>query len=74
MENKKRVNYYLVEDVWKFIEEQANEMGISQSAFITMVMLQYRQQSQAVSGIKNMSSILDSLEDIKARLSDLEDK
>ena len=61
--DKMRLNAYITEDIKKYIDEQCKYYGISQGAFISIVMRQYKQQVDALDAMKRMTSddVLDKL-------------
>ena len=54
--DKVRLNAYVTKDIKEYIDQQCNYFGISQGAFISVVMRQYKQQNEALDAIKRMTS------------------
>lgn len=46
--NKIRLNAYVVSDIKKYIDEQCELFGISQGAFISIVVNEYKKQKEAI--------------------------
>ena len=54
--DKVRLNAYVTKDIKEYIDEQCDYYGISQGAFISVVMRQYKQQNEALDTMKRMTS------------------
>ena len=54
--DKKRLNAYITDDIKRYIDKQCDYYGISQGAFISIVMQQYRQQNEALNTMKKITS------------------
>ena len=54
--DKVRLNAYVVPEIKKYIDEQCDYFGISQGAFVSIVMRQYKQQNEALDTMKRMTS------------------
>lgn len=54
-----RMNIYLVQELKDYIDEEARRFGLSTSAFMTMVIQNYKTQNNAVSGIGDLKNMLD---------------
>ena len=66
--DKVRLNAYVTKDIKEYIDEQCDYYGISQGAFISVVMRQYKQQNEALDTMKRITSdeILKRLEKSKS--------
>lgn len=62
MDNKEvkraRINIYLVQELKDYVDEEARRFGLSTSAFMTMVIQNYKNQSNALSSIGDIQSLL----------------
>ena len=54
--DKVRLNAYVTKDIKEYIDEQCDYYGISQGAFISVVMRQYKQQNEALDTMKRIAS------------------
>jgi hypothetical protein len=57
MANNKN-SLYLSDDMQKYVEEQCELFGMGKSAFISMVLAMYRQQSQAMDGFSKLDEYI----------------
>lgn len=57
-ENRVRINISITPEVKKYLDEQASAFGMNVSAYITMVVQQYRQQSEAMEALPIMVAAL----------------
>ena len=64
MDNRVRKNVYLNPDIADYLEKQANAFGMSQSAYVNMILYQYRQQTQALSDMSKIDSLVTRLENM----------
>lgn len=55
---KRRMNIYLSQDMYEFVEEQAEKMGLSLSAVAILAIYQFRQQNYVLPQLKAMTEIL----------------
>ncbi|EOU2088312.1 hypothetical protein C0L75_16270 [Clostridium perfringens] len=63
---REKLSAYVVPELKEYIVSESEKMGMSQGAFLTMVIQSYRQQSKSISTLEQL------LEQIKAQ-SNLED-
>ena len=62
MDNRIRKNVYLNPDIADYLEKQATAFGMSQSAYVNMILYQCKQQAQALSDISKIDSLMKKLE------------
>lgn len=68
MTNKKlRKNIQLSEKMAKFVEEECEELGISQSGFINLCIRQYKDQQAAITELSKIQVYMDKLENLIAK-------
>lgn len=60
--NKIRVNAFVTDECYKFIQETSQELGLSVSGFINLCVNQYKQQSIALATMKNFEEYITRLE------------
>lgn len=63
-ENKKPVTLNLAPSIKEYIGEQAIKFGMSNSAFVTMVISQYRQQNDVLAELSKFKDYMSQLQDI----------
>lgn len=63
--NRIKKNLYVGEKMDKWIKEQAESMGLSESAFMTMALNVYRQQQEMQSSIPDLGKMIAELKDIQ---------
>ena len=68
---KSRCNIYLDEDIKQWCQLQAEVMGMSMSAFITMCVYQYKQSQEGLKAMQNMTLFADQLQQIKKMFDDM---
>ena len=61
---KSRCNIYLDEDIKEWCQLQAEVMGMSLSAFITMCVYQYKQSQEGLKAMQNMTLFADQFKKI----------
>lgn len=71
---KARCNIYLDEDVKDWCQFQAEVMGMSLSAFVTMCVYQYKQSQEGLKAMQNMTLFADQLQSIKEFFEDVKNK
>ena len=54
MAKTERLNVYVVPSIKEYVVKECEELGMSQSAFVTMVINQYRQQKDSLNTMNNM--------------------
>lgn len=54
MAKTERLNVYVVPSIKEYVVEECEELGMSQSSFVTMVINQYRQQKDSLNTMNNM--------------------
>lgn len=65
--NKNRVNAFVSDESYKYIQDSANDLGLSISGFINLCINQYRQQSMALTGMMNFESYITRLEALQEK-------
>lgn len=65
-----RMNIYLVQELKDYVDTQARSFGLSTSAYMTMIIQNYRVQNDALASVKNVEDIMNKLE----KLNSLNDK
>lgn len=58
---REKISVYVVPELKEYIVSESEKMGMSQGAFLTMVIQSYRQQTQTMSTLEQL------LEQIKAQ-------
>ena len=71
---KVRCNIYLDEDVKDWCQFQAEVMGMSLSAFVTMCVYQYKQSQEGLKAMQNMTFFAEQLQSIKEFFGDVKNK
>ena len=61
---KQYIRTYLAEDIKNWVEEQAEVMGMSRSAFINLCINQYRQQLEMMKSVNQFDQYLTRLENM----------
>lgn len=70
--NKIRVNAFVTDECYKFIQECSQELGLSVSGFINLCVNQYKQQSVALATMKNFEEYITRLEIMQKKQEDKE--
>ena len=65
---KSRCNIYLDEDIKQWCQLQAEIMGMSMSAFITMCVYQYKQSQEGLKAMQNITVFAEQLQQMKEML------
>lgn len=60
--DRKFVKAYVNDDIYNWVDTQADSMGMSKSAFVNMCISQYRQQVQALASFSQFDNYLDRLQ------------
>ena len=71
MENRSdrgRINVYLSSDLKEYVDSSAKNFGVSTSAFMTMIIQSYKQQSEAMKVMGDMGEILNRLEALDKKI------
>ena len=68
---KARCNIYLDEEIKEWCQQQAEVMGMSLSAFITMCVYQYKQSQEGLKAMQNMTFFAEQLQQIKKMFDDM---
>lgn len=63
-EKKMQVNLNLVPSIKEYIEKESIAFGMSNSAFVTLIINQYRQQTQVMSEMANMKAYLEQMKEL----------
>lgn len=53
-ENRQKLNVYVVPEIKEYIVKGSEEMGMSQGAFLTMIIQTYRSQTDTLSAMNNI--------------------
>ena len=59
-----RMNIYLVQELKDYVDTQARNFGLSTSAYMTMIIQNYRMQNDALANMNNVQDLIDKLENI----------
>lgn len=59
-----RMNIYLVQELKDYVDTQARNFGLSTSAYMTMIIQNYRMQNDALSNMNNVQDLIEKLENI----------
>lgn len=65
-----RMNIYLVQELKDYVDTQARNFGLSTSAYMTMIIQNYRVQNDALASMSNVNDMIDKLEKLNS-LNDL---
>lgn len=65
-----RMNIYLVQELKDYVDAQARKFGLSTSAYMTMIIQNYRTQNDALSSVNKVGDMIDKLD----KLNSLNDK
>ena len=57
-----RMNIYLVQELKDYVDTQARNFGLSTSAYMTMIIQNYRMQNDALASMSNVDDMLKKLE------------
>lgn len=70
MEDMKRgrVNIYLAQHLKDYVDSKAKEFGLSTSAFMTMIIQQYKVQDEAVTAMGDMRQVLQKLNELESKI------
>lgn len=60
--DRKFVKAYVNDDIYNWVDAQADSMGMSKSAFVNMCISQYRHQVQALASFSQFDNYLDRLQ------------
>ena len=64
-----RINVYLTQELKDYVDNSAKQFGVSTSAFMTMIIQNYKQQNEAMKAMGDMSQILTKLEALEKKIS-----
>lgn len=64
-----RANMYFSGNIKKEIETYAEQMGMSQSAFVTMAVNQFIEQKKALAALNNVEQLVERLDRMEQQLS-----
>ena len=59
-----RMNIYLVQELKDYVDTQARNFGLSTSAYMTMIIQNYRIQNDALASMSNVNDMIEKLEKI----------
>ena len=59
-----RMNIYLVQELKDYVDTQARNFGLSTSAYMAMIIQNYRMQNDALANMNNVQDLIDKLENI----------
>lgn len=57
-----RMNIYLVQELKDYVDTQARNFGLSTSAYMTMIIQNYRMQNDALASMSNVDDMIKKLE------------
>lgn len=60
--NKNRINFYLTDRVYDMIKAYADELGMNNSAFVSMCVVEYVKNDNM---LKNMMTIKDTIQELQ---------
>lgn len=63
--NREKISCYVVPEIKEYLVSESERMGMSQGAFLTMVIQAYKQQTQTISGLEHL---LNRINEIKGNL------
>lgn len=55
---KEKLNLTMAVEIKKYLSDEADSLGMSQSAFLTMLVNQYKQQTQALGGLDQLQVLM----------------
>ena len=61
-----RMNIYLVQELKDYVDTQARNFGLSTSAYMTMIIQNYRMQNDALANMNNVNELLEKMDKINA--------
>lgn len=61
-----RMNIYLVQELKDYVDTQARNFGLSTSAYMTMIIQNYRMQNDALANMNNVNELLEKMEKINS--------
>lgn len=61
-----RMNIYLVQELKDYVDEQARNFGLSTSAYMTMIIQNYRLQNEALASMSNVDEMIKKLEQLNS--------
>ena len=68
MEVVKRKNINMSDEIANWYENKALELGVTQTALMTIALKQYIDQERAMNVMENMKGLLGELKDVKVKL------
>ena len=60
-----RMNIYLVQELKDYVDTQARNFGLSTSAYMTMLIQNYRLQTDALANMSNVEEMINKLERLR---------
>lgn len=60
-----RMNIYLVQELKDYVDTQARNFGLSTSAYMTMLIQNYRMQNDALASMNNVDEMIKKLESLR---------
>ena len=61
-----RMNIYLVQELKEYVDEQARNFGLSTSAYMTMLIQNYRMQNDALANMNDVKDLVEKLEKLNS--------
>lgn len=61
-----RMNIYLVQELKDYVDTQARNFGLSTSAYMTMLIQNYRLQNEALASMSNVDEMIKKLEQLNS--------
>lgn len=70
MEDNKRgrINIYLAQHLKEYVDNKAKDFGLSTSAFMTMIIQQYKVQDEAMTAMGDMGQVLEKLNELENKI------
>lgn len=72
--NKVKANYSFSPEIKEYVDTQSEAFGMSQSGYLTMIIQQYRMQSQALSEMSKIQGYVEKFEIMMAEAKKDEEK
>ena len=63
-----RINVYLAQELKDYVDNSARQFGLSTSAFMTMIIQNYKQQNEAMKVMGDMGEVLTKLNEIESKI------
>lgn len=63
-----RINIYLAQHLKDYVDYKAKDFGLSTSAFMTMIIQQYKMQDEAMRAMGDMGQVLEKLNELESKI------